>query len=107
LGLWDKEQLEEVLRRTWERGLEVAVHAIGDAAVASMVELLESLKENGHTGDLHLEHVELASAATVEAMKGHRLSCHLQPAHWLSDHVWLKEKVGDLAALAFPWRRLQ
>jgi hypothetical protein len=40
-------------------------------------------------------------------MKGLEIECHLQPAHWLSDRRWLKNKIGPLAEFAFPWRRLQ
>ncbi|MNL44619.1 hypothetical protein D3C87_1672070 [compost metagenome] len=40
-------------------------------------------------------------------MKPLHVRCHLQPCHWLSDRVWLAQKLGDLYKYAFPWEALQ
>jgi predicted amidohydrolase YtcJ len=107
LILWEDDALKETLRRSWERGLAVAVHAIGDEAADRIVNLALHVKAMGIKGSLHLEHGELIRPETIEKMRGLDITCHLQPAHWLSDRAWLSEKVGDLAGFAFPWRRLQ
>lgn len=107
LMLWEDQALEEALRVSWEKGLEVAVHAIGDEAAAQAVSLAVRLKNSGIEGALHIEHAELMRPETVEAMRGLNIRCHLQPSHWLSDSKWLESKIGDLTAHAFPWRRLQ
>jgi hypothetical protein len=30
----------------------------------------------------------------------------MQPCHWLSDRIWLKDKLSDLYKFAFPWEPL-
>ncbi len=107
LRLWSTDDLSEVFIRCWQLGAAVSVHTIGDAAVDEVVDLALKLKDQGHSGELHLEHVELIRPETIDKMKKLKLECHLQPTHWLSDRLWLDEKLGDLARFAFPWRRLQ
>lgn len=107
LKLWEESALREVFTRAWAEGLHVAVHAIGDVAVDMAVNLALELGREEKRGPLHIEHGELIRNETVLKMKGLDVQVHLQPAHWLSDRRWLKEKIGDLVAHAFPWRRLQ
>ncbi len=107
LVLWEKAALKEALARCWENDLEVALHAIGDQAADWLVDICVEMKSAGTTGRVHIEHAELLRPATIAKMAGLSLECHLQPAHWLSDQNWLKDKIGDLAEHSFPWRRLQ
>lgn len=108
LQILNETEIEDVFRETWEKNLEVAIHVIGDAAVHQVVSIAHRLKQQDVHGRLHLEHVEIARPETITMMKGLDVVCHLQPCHWLSDHRWLKEKVGEkLYGFSFPWRRLQ
>lgn len=107
LQLWSAGDLQDVLRKIWTERFEVAVHVIGDEAADVVVKLASDLKTQGVTGALHLEHCELLRPETVQIMRPLNVTCHLQPAHWLSDRLWLEKKIGDLCAHAFPWRRLQ
>lgn len=105
--LWSAEALTMALRLAWQAQLEVAVHAIGDAAVALTVECARAVFASGLQGRLNIEHGQIIRPETIEAMKSLDVVVHLQPSHWLSDREWLNEKLGPLASHAFPWRRLQ
>lgn len=107
LQLWGTRDLSEVLIKSWEVEMEVAVHTIGDAAAELLVKTAAELKAQGRVGKFHMEHAELLRPETVSQMRELSVECHLQPSHWLSDRAWLKEKIGDLYEHAFPWRRLQ
>jgi predicted amidohydrolase YtcJ len=107
LRLWTIPELSEVMRACWAKRAAVAVHVIGDTAVDEVVEAALTLKREGVTGVLHLEHVELIRQETILKMKNLEVECHMQPSHWLSDRSWLGDKIGDLVESAFPWRRLQ
>jgi len=101
-------EIENAFRKAWSKDLEVAIHTIGDEAVHQAVSIAHRLQQQGLKGRLNLEHVEIARPETVEMMKALDVICHLQPCHWLSDHRWLKDKVGEtLYGYSFPWRRLQ
>ncbi len=107
LRLWEEAALRETLIKTWEKGFAVACHAIGDEAADSIVSLAAQLNQAGHKGTLHIEHGEIMRSETIEKMRGLAVEVHLQPRAWLTDQRWLKEKIGDLAQHAFPWRKLQ
>lgn len=108
LQLLGESEIEHILRTVWPRGLEVAIHVIGDAAVHRVVTVADRLRAAGVIGRLHLEHAEIVRPETIALMKGLNVVCHLQPCHWLSDRRWLRDKVGDqLYKWSFPWRRLQ
>ena len=107
LELWTEAELADVLTRAWSADLEVAVHAIGDEAAERVITTAARVNQDGVRGTLHLEHAQLLRPETVAKMRGLDVRCHLQPSHWLGDRAWLDEKLGPLAKLAFPWRRLQ
>lgn len=107
LQLWEAHELKETIAKIWEKGFEVACHAIGDEAVHLVTTLASELITSGRQGKLHIEHGEIIRPETIEKMKGLNIEVHLQPSHWLSDQRWLKEKVGPLFEYAFPWRKLQ
>lgn len=107
LELWTDESLSEALTHAWSANLEVAVHAIGDEAGARVINVATELSKRGIRGALHLEHAQILRPETILQMKALNVRCHLQPAHWLTDHAWLDGKIGDLTHWAFPWRRLQ
>lgn len=107
LTLWPLDQVEEVIRKTWQQNLEVSVHAIGDEAAHQIITVAHKIFENeGLSGVLNIEHAEIMRPETMNLLKDLKSVCHIQPCHWLSDKKWLKEKLGDLYQHAFPWKAL-
>lgn len=104
---WAEAHVRELIIRSWEAGLPVAVHTIGDEAVDRIVEIARAVSSSGTGGRLNLEHAEIVRPETIRKMKGLHVTCHLQPCHWLTDRRWLKEKLGVLAENAFPWEALR
>jgi hypothetical protein len=104
---WSSEDLENLFKKSWSKGFEVAVHTIGDEAAHQVVLAARKvMATNQYTGWLNLEHVEVLRPETVQMMKALHVRCHMQPCHWLSDRAWLQEKLGDLYKYAFPWGTL-
>ena len=105
--LWNLSDVEVMIKRTWEAGLEISVHVIGDEAAHDIVALARKISAQGFVGRLNLEHVQVLRPETIQMMKPLHVRCHMQPCHWLSDRVWLKEKLRDLYRYVFPWGALQ
>jgi predicted amidohydrolase YtcJ len=106
LELYELDQVEEILRRTWEHGIPVSIHTLGDEAVHKIVKLAYELKKRDSEGLLHLEHCEVLRPETIRMMRMLDVKCHLQPSHFLTDRKWLKDKLGDLYPFSFPWKNL-
>jgi predicted amidohydrolase YtcJ len=108
LLIWSYEDIRSLIQRSWQAGQQVAIHTIGDAAVETAVKAAREVSASGVLGRLHLEHVQLMSAQTVQIMKPLHVTCHLQPCHWLSDNPWVKEALPQkLIKNLFQWQLLK
>jgi predicted amidohydrolase YtcJ len=85
------DELRDLLKRAHGGGLEVATHAIGDAAVA---EALAAYADTGAIGSI--EHAQLVGRDDVRRMAELGVRASVQPAHLLDDR--------DLTELAWPGR---
>lgn len=83
------EELDRLLVRAGELGLDAAVHAIGDAAVAAAIDALERAGRGGR-----IEHAQLVAAADVPRMARAGIVASVQPEHALDD----RELTGALWA---------
>jgi len=95
-------ELSELLGLASRSGLEVALHAIGDAAVALA---LDAFATTGATGSI--EHAQLMRATDIDRMAALELVASVQPAHLLDDRavtaaIWGEER----ATRSFPLRGL-
>lgn len=105
--LWEITDIEEAMKRSWSAGIEFSVHVIGDEASHHIVQAARKVSAQGAVGRLNLEHAQLLRPETIQMMKPLHIRCHMQPCHWLSDRVWLKEKLQDLYKYVFPWEALR
>ena len=105
--LWPLEQMKFAMTLAWKNSLEVSVHGIGDEATHQILLTARDLRARGVTGRLNLEHAQLMRSETIELIDGLDVVCYMQPCHFLSDRVWLKNKLGQLYSSVFPWRALQ
>lgn len=74
------DELRDLLKRATGHGLTVAVHAIGDRAVA---DALDAFEETGASGSI--EHAQLVQREDVRRMAGLGITASVQPAHLLDD----------------------
>jgi len=105
---WNAPDFRLAIQDCWKAGLEIAVHAIGDAAADLAVETVaEVLAQKGPRGLFHLEHGELMQPGTIERLMSLPVQVHQQPSHFLSDQTWAREKLGKRVENLFPWRKLE
>lgn len=79
-------------------GGDVAVHAIGDGAVASVLALFEKLIEGGtDPRRLRMEHASTTPDDLIERIAGLGIGVGIQPAFVASEHEWLPGALGSAA----------
>ena len=105
LSLLTDDEIEQAMKLTWQAGLEIAVHVIGDEAAHRTASAAAKLWNEGTRGRLHLEHAEMLRPETIALLKQRDVICHMQPCHWHTDRLWLKEKLGELYQYVFPRAR--
>ncbi|MFA6299547.1 MAG: amidohydrolase family protein [Nocardioides sp.] len=82
------DELRRLIERAWGSGLEIATHAIGDAAVAHALDVYAATGARGT-----IEHAQLVTRDDVRRMAGVAVRASVQPAHLiddrdLSEQIW-------------------
>ena len=85
-----------------EKGFRVAVHAIGDEALAHVAEAFERL---GGGGRLRVEHASVAGDREVAALGDLGVWVVVQPRFRVSDW-WIDRRLGDRLWMAYRFRSL-
>lgn len=77
--IWAPEHLQAVVKEADAAGLQVALHAIGDAAIKMAIDAIE---QNAAPGKRHrIEHLELASPEDAKRLGELGLTASIQPVH--------------------------
>ncbi|KAI1502164.1 amidohydrolase [Biscogniauxia marginata] len=99
---WEPKVLTAVVRKADAAGLQVALHAIGDAAITMAVDALSTCSpKNRH----RMEHLELASARDTKRLGELGITASIQPVHadpWIL-RAW-PGLLGHRCERAFPYR---
>ncbi|KAH8905726.1 amidohydrolase 3 [Coniochaeta sp. PMI_546] len=77
--MWTKEELEPVVRRADEAGLQIALHAIGDATIKMAVDVLAEWASPSRRP--RMEHIELASREDADRLGRFGITASIQPVH--------------------------
>ena len=93
------DELREQLSRAHAGGLEIATHAIGDAAVR---EALAAYAATGARGSI--EHAQMARREDVRRMAELGIRASVQPAHLLDDRDLADRIWGERAGRCFAFR---
>ncbi len=110
VGLWrtDPAQITRAVSAAVAGGWQVAIHAIGDAAVGAVLDAYLAANQ-AYPGDhrLRVEHTQVIAAKDVPRMVEARAIASMQPTHATSDMPWAEARVGkDRVRGAYAWRTM-
>ena len=112
--LFSAEQFNEIAAQCDRRGFQIAVHAIGDAAVRRTLDGYQAAQNaNGQRDSRHrIEHIEIIAEADIERFAELGVIASMQPLHALGTKAYPMEptrsKIGDAKlARAFAWNTLR
>ncbi|HUG44893.1 MAG TPA: amidohydrolase [Sphingomicrobium sp.] len=90
------------------RGLQVAIHAIGDAANAQAIDTFEWLSKHypGYRR-WRIEHVQIVDPADIPRIGKARIIASMQPVHQTSDRLMAQRRLDpDRLEGAYAWRSI-
>jgi hypothetical protein len=88
-----------------EIGGQVAIHAIGDAALENVVTLAEQM--GVPPGSVRAEHASIADPVLIDRMAEAGVVASVQPQFILSDGPWIEARLGpERAQWAYPLRTM-
>jgi predicted amidohydrolase YtcJ len=107
-GLWltDPDALARAVEAAVAGGWQVAIHAIGDAGIGSVLDAYLAA-EAKHPGDLRLrvEHLQVLAPDDLPRLVNAHAIASMQPTHATSDMPWAEARVGEKRILgAYAWR---
>ncbi len=112
--LFSAEQFNEIASQCDRRGFQIAVHAIGDAAVRRTLDGYQAaIEANGERDSRHrIEHIEIIDEADIRRFAELGVIASMQPLHALGTGSYPMEptrsKIGDAKlARAFAWNTLR
>lgn len=108
LEVMTDEELRMHVRASVEAGYGVAVHAIGDKAVAVTLDGIEaSLKESRRRGIRHrIEHAQMIHPDDISRFRELGVVASVQPAHAVADRYMADREWADRSVRAYPFGQL-
>ena len=100
LRLVDEGSLASIISEASRLGLDVAVHAIGDAAL----DVVLAAARRAGSDNVRVEHALVVRDDQLAALRGFRVSA--QPRFAASDAPWIASRLGARVRLAFRYREM-
>jgi len=105
--IWPSDALTPMVAAADKAGLQVAIHAIGDATIDDAIDAIESAaKVNGTTGRRHrIEHLEYAREDQIDRIGRIGITASMQPVHVDPAYLanWLEKLGEERGANGFAW----
>ena len=108
LRLTNGTQLRNLMSRAAIDRFQVAVHAIGDAANAEVLDAIDEMSET-YGGDRRwrVEHAQVVDPADIARFAAHGTIASMQPVHQTSDRLMAEARLGPGRLIgAYAWRSL-
>lgn len=103
-----REEIYDRMRQAHAAGLQLCVHAIGDAAITDCIDLFERLLEEQPRADHRhrIEHASLLPPDLIPRIAALGLCVSTQPLFIHSEKGWLERRLGGRARYVYPLRAL-
>ncbi|MBV9548007.1 MAG: amidohydrolase [Chloroflexi bacterium] len=105
----DPTELAELMQTAADAELDIAVHAIGDAAVRRVLDAYESTRERCaplRVRMLRIEHAQLTHPSDIGRFAQLGVIASMQPIHAIADWRTANEHWGARARHGYAWREL-
>jgi predicted amidohydrolase YtcJ len=98
MPLFDPERFKAIATEIDRRGLQIAVHCVGDGAVRTTIDGIEAAAQANGLRDLRhrIEHIELIARAEVPRLGALGITASLQPSHVPGAMDFPQEAMGEV-----------
>ncbi len=99
--------MQERIQAADQGGLQVAIHAIGDRAVATILDIFQEVDQSDTPCDrrFRMEHAQHVRPSDFHRFAKQKVIASVQPYHAIDDGRWAESLIGqERTPLAFPYR---
>ncbi len=100
--------LQRLMNEADAAGLQITVHAIGDAANEMLLDMVEEMVEANGERDrrFRVVHAQVLHPRDIPRFKQLDLIAEVQPFHAIDDMRWMEQRIGDRAQGAYNFKSL-
>lgn len=107
IQVYTQDDLNEIVLRAHEAGMQVACHAIGDGAVEQVVTAYEKAYEKSPADLRHrVVHCQFADDELLERMAKAKICADIQPPFVPSDAPLVPSRLGSREKEGYVWKRM-
>lgn len=106
----EPEVLDARVKAADAAGFQVALHAIGDRAVALALDAFEKASQTNGTKERRhrIEHAQVLRPADIPRFQALGVTASVQPCHLLTDRRFAVDRIGEeRAKSSYPWASLE
>ncbi|WP_245630379.1 amidohydrolase [Amphibacillus sediminis] len=105
LAIHEPERLEALISQARQMDLPVAIHAIGDQAIQTVLKLLKKHPLSDKNRRDRLIHGMVVNDSIIKEMQGLHMTVDVQPTFVSSDFPWVIDRLGEQRVRhAYPWK---
>jgi predicted amidohydrolase YtcJ len=93
--LSSQKHFEEVAKKIYDRGFQMATHAIGDSANRVMLKIYASILKGKNDRRWRIEHAQVLSPQDIKLFGDNSIIPSVQPTHATSDMYWAGKRLGE------------
>jgi len=100
--------LQRLMNEADAAGLQITVHAIGDAANEMLLDMVEEMVEVNGVRDrrFRVVHAQVLHPRDIPRFEELDLIAEVQPFHAIDDMRWMEQRIGDRAQGAYNFKSL-
>lgn len=105
---YSQEELDGLVAAAHEHGMQVALHAIGDAAITAGIDAIEkAVREDPREHRHRLIHAQITNPELIGRMAALGIMADIQPAFVSSDWNMVENRIGkDRAKTSYAWKSM-
>jgi predicted amidohydrolase YtcJ len=105
IKLWTDDELERMIREAHFKGMQLAVHCIGDRMLHIVLEILaKAIADSPPRDHRHrIEHASVAPPELVRRAKELGLIMSVQPPFIYSERSWVHKRLGERISSLYPF----
>ena len=105
--LSSQKHFEEIAKKIYDRGFQMATHAIGDSANRVMLKIYASVLKGKNDRRWRIEHAQVLSPQDIKLFGDNNIIPSVQPTHATSDMYWAGKRLGgDRLKSAYVYKQL-
>ncbi|HVI39198.1 MAG TPA: amidohydrolase family protein, partial [Anaerovoracaceae bacterium] len=103
------DQIYAEMKDAYDKGYQIATHAIGDGAINQVINTYEKLQKENPRADarLRIEHFQVAQVSDIQRIADLKILPAMQPTHATSDKTMAEDRIGaERMKGAYAWRKV-